>query len=160
MRLTPRLAGRLELEKYFTLPAPLRSPKSIELNRFAILPGHRKGKTFLPVVSLGLFKLVHTFLASLEAAYMVIASKPERVWTYEWMRFERTGQSARYGQLDGAEHELLWYDFERAPVILEGHPFRAFFIDLDYREVLLPDRLPALGLGVDLAGAGRLRQVA
>ena len=159
MRLTPRLAGRLELEKYFTLPATLRSPKSVELNRFAILPGHRKGKTFLPVVSLGLFKLVHSFLASLESAYMIIASKPERVWTYEWMSFERTGQLAPYGQLGGVEHELLWYDFQRAPAILEGHPFRAFFVDLDYREVLLPERFPPLGLGVDLAAAG-LREVA
>ena len=160
MRLTPRLAGRLELEKYFPLPAALRSPKSVELNRFAILPGHRKSKTFLPVVSLGLFKLVHSFLANLDSAYMVIASKPERIWTYEWMRFQRTGQVARYGQLEGVEHELLWYDFERAPTILEGHPFRAFFINLNYSEVLLPERLPALGLGVDLAGPGALREVA
>src|SRR5437867_5446081 len=43
MRLTPRLFGPLELEEYFTLPAALRGPGSFELNRFAILPGYRKG---------------------------------------------------------------------------------------------------------------------
>ncbi len=155
MRLTPRSGGPLEVEEHFTLPARLRVAASVELNRFAILPAHRKGKTFLPVVSLGLFKLVHTFLHHLDASYMIIASKPERVWTYEWMRFEPTGQRARYGTLDGADHELLWYDFRHAPEILDGHPFRSFFVELDYREVLLPARLPALGLGVE-----RMREVA
>lgn len=160
MRLTPRLGGRLELERSFVLPATLRTPKSVELNRFAILPGYRRGKTFLPVVSLGLFKLVYAFLFSLDSSYMVIASRPERVWTYDWMRFERTGQVAPYGQLDGTLHELLWYDFQRAPTILEGHPFRAFFIELDYPEIILPARRPALGVGVDMINSGRDREVA
>ena len=160
MRLTPRLAGPLEVERYFTLPQPLRVPQAVELNRFAILPAHRKGKTFLPVVSLGLFKLVHSFLSSLGSEYMIIASKPERVWTYEWMRFQSAGQRAPYGQLDGAEHELLWYDFQNAPEILEGHPFRGFFVEAHYREVVLPRRVPPLGLGVGVATGLDLRAVA
>ena len=160
MRLTPRFTGALELEESFALPARLRGTKSVELNRFAILPGHRKGKTFLPVVSLGLFKLVHAFLQGLDAHYMIIAAKPERVWTYEWMRFARTGRTGRYGQLDGAEHELLWYDFRHRATILEGHPFQSFFLDLDYHEVRLPAALPPLGLGVDLARGSGLQEVA
>src|SRR5262245_61828803 len=160
MRLTPRLFGPLELERYFTLPRALCAPGSFELNRFAILPGYRRGKTFLPVVSLGLFKLVHSFLRYLQACHMVIATRPERVWTYEWMRFSPTGQRARYGQLAGVEHELLTYDFQNAPTILEGHPFRNFFVELDYREVVLPAHLPPVGLGVDAAAVGALREVA
>ena len=156
MRLTPRSGGPLELEEYFGLSKALRVSTAVELNRFAILPGHRKGKTFLPVVSLGLFKLVHTFLESIAAEFMIIASKPERVWTYEWMRFQPTGQRARYGLLEGAEHALLWYDFTRAREILEGHPFQGFFTDFDYPEVVRPAVCPALGLGT----ADGLREVA
>jgi N-acyl-L-homoserine lactone synthetase len=153
MRLTPRFAGPLEAEEYFTLPAALRSRKVIELNRFAILPAYRKGKTFLPVVSLGLFKVVMEFLRRLDADYMVVASKPERIWTYEWLTFHRTGLVAQYAKLDYTEHELLASEFRRATENLQGHPFEAFFVTAAYREVVIPKRLPALGLGVDLAAA-------
>lgn len=149
MRLTPHFAGPLEAEEYFTLPAALRTPTTIELNRFAILPAYRKGKTFVPVVSVGLFTLVRRFLQLVGATRMVIASKPERVWTYEWLRFKRTGLSARYAKLDYAEHELLTYDFTRAEEILQGHPFEAVFVHNDYREVEVPATVPALGLGVE-----------
>src|SRR5213594_1273214 len=87
VRITPRAAGPLEAEEYFTLPAWLRSPRAAEISRLAILPPHRKSRTFLPVVSLGLFKLVHQFLRRIEAHYMVVCSRPERLWTFEWMRF-------------------------------------------------------------------------
>ena|SRR2546422_5496922 len=158
MRLTPRFAGSLEAEEYFTLPQELRSPWAVEINRFAILPAYRKGNTFLPVVSLGLFKLVMRFLQRVDAEYMVIASKPERVWTYEWMRFRRTGLVACYAKLDYTDHELLTYDFRRAATILEGHPFRDFFVELEYAEVVVPRRAPALGLGGEgVAEAFRLR---
>src|SRR5262245_36308256 len=79
MRLTPRFAGPFELEEYFTLPKALRTPKCVEINRFAILPEYRKGKTFLPIVSLGLFKTAMTFLQSMNVSHIVIASKPERI---------------------------------------------------------------------------------
>lgn len=155
VRITPRAAGALEAEEYFTLPAWLRSPRVVEISRLAILPTHRKSKTFLPVVSLGLFKLVHQFLRRVEAHYMVICSRPERLWTFEWMRFRRTGLSAHYQKLADAEHELLWYDFRRRAAILEGHPFREFFVAQEYAEVLLPEHVPPLGLGA--VGHGRTR---
>jgi len=40
MRITPRTVGRLEAEEYFSLPPRLRSPRTVEMNRFAIVPGH------------------------------------------------------------------------------------------------------------------------
>src|SRR5690349_9498456 len=75
MRVTPRFAGRLEAEEYFTLPRNLRDPMTREITRFAILPEYRKGKTFLPVVSLGLFKLVREFGARIGGRYLVVCSK-------------------------------------------------------------------------------------
>ena len=147
VRITPRNGGALEAEEYFALPPRLRSPRSAEISRLAILPAHRKGRTFLPIVSLGLFKLVMLFLESLEADFMIICSKPERIWTFDWMRFSRTGLVAPYVKLGNAVHELLWYDFKRKEEILEGHPFRGFFIDIPYREVRLPVRPPRLGIG-------------
>src|SRR5262245_59540568 len=146
VRITPRAAGLLEAEEYFTLPAWLRSPRAAEISRLAIVPAHRKSKTFLPVVSLGLFKLVHQVLMRLEAHYMVICSRPERLWTFEWMRFQRTGLSAHYRKLADAEHELLWYDFRRRAAILAGHPFREFFVAQEYPEVVVPESMPIPGL--------------
>ena len=150
MRLTPRFAGPFELEEYFTLPKAYRSPRSVELNRFAILPAYRKGKTFLPVVSLGLFKLALRLLEGMNARHMVIAAKPERIWTYEWMGFQQTGHTALYGALDACEHALLAIDVRKVGQRLAGHPFESFFCQLDYREVVLPRRLPSLGVGVNL----------
>ena len=146
MRITPRFGGKLELEEYFRLPLHLRSSRTVELNRFAILPEYRKGKTFLPAVSCGLFKLVMSFLQRLGTHHMVIASKPERIWTYEWLRFERTGVVASYGKLDDAKHELMAYDFRRALAILADHPFHEFFCDLEYPEIAVPANIPALDL--------------
>ncbi len=152
VRISPRQAGPLEAEEYFTLPAWLRSPRAYEITRLAILPAHRKSKTFLPVVSLGLFKLVHQFLGRLDAHYMVICSRPERLWTFDWMRFQRTGLVAHYTKLADAAHELLWYDFRRRDAILEGHPFRDFFVTQEYAEVCVPAGVPVLGL----SGQGRV----
>ena len=152
MRITPRFAGPFELEEFFTLSSSLRSPKCVELNRFAILPAHRKGKTFLPVVSLGLFKLAMSFLQSMGMHQLVIASKPERIWTYEWLSFTRTGRTAAYGTLDAVEHELLTFDLRRADENFANHPFERFFCGLDYREVILPERLPEIGLGIESDG--------
>jgi N-acyl-L-homoserine lactone synthetase len=147
IRVTPRFAGPLEAEEYFTLPTHLRTPKAYEVSRFAILPGYRKGKTFLPVVSLGLFKTVQMLLERVGAQYMVICSKPERAWTFEWMRFEHTGLLARYEKLNNAEHALLTYDFSRERQTMADHPLRAYWLDIQYPQVNVPKRLPALGLG-------------
>ena len=146
LRMTPRFAGPLEAEEYFTLPRRLASPKSIELTRFAILPEYRKGKTFLPIVSLGLFKLVWNIMRSTNSAYMVVSSKPERIWTYQWLRFRRTGLTAQYGKLANAEHELLWQDFRHEATHLDDHPFCEFFQDIEYPEVIMPRTLPAFGV--------------
>ena len=145
VRITPR-QGPLEAEEYFSLPLRLRTPRTAEVSRLAILPSHRKSRTFLPIVSLGLFKLVMRFLERVDADYMVVCSKPERIWTFEWMRFSRTGLSAPYTKLAGAEHELLWYDFKRKEHILRGHPFRSFFLDFEYDEVHMPTGVPPLGI--------------
>jgi hypothetical protein len=157
MRITPRFAGTFEAEEYFTLPRELRSSAAVELNRFAILPEYRKGKTFLPVVSLGLFKTVMTFLKRLGTDYMVCASKPERAFSYEWMGFRQTGLEAPYGKLDYSKHLLLAHDFYRAEKVIEGHAFKDFFCTLKYSEVVVPKRIPLLGLGTE-EFAATLRQ--
>src|SRR5438067_162856 len=101
------------------------------------------------------------FLQSMEARTLVTASKPERIWTYEWLCFRRAGLTAQYGCLDRTEHELLWLDMRRLGEVFAGHPFGAFFASIDDREVVLPRRLPPLGLGVDLdAEPFRLRESA
>jgi hypothetical protein len=146
VRVTPRFAGPVEAEEYLDLPRRLATRGTYEISRFAILPEYRKGKTFLPTVSLGLFKLVHEVLETVNASHMVICSKPERIWTYEWMRFKRTGVVARYTKLGGAEHELLWYDFRRRAKILAGHPFGDFFVRYEYDEVVVPNGQPPFGL--------------
>ena len=151
IRVTPRFSGALEAEEYFTLPAHLRTPRAFEISRFAILPSYRKGKTFLPVVSLGLFKTVQTLLQRMGGHYMVICAKPERVWTFEWMRFEHTGLTARYEKLSGAEHALLAYDFTQEHETMSDHPLRAYWLDIHYPQVNVPNRLPALGLGGETA---------
>lgn len=150
MRLTPHYAGPYECEEYFTVPSHLCSPESVELNRFAILPAFRKGTTFLPVVSLGLFKLVNSFLAKIGAKYMVIASRAQQLWTYSWLRFESTGIVAHYGKLADAEHELLWCDYARYESIMEGHPFKAFLTGEPETEIELPASMPRLDIVADL----------
>jgi len=158
MRITPR-EGPLEAEEYFTLPLRLQTPHAAEISRLAILPAHRKSRTFLPIVSLGLFKLTMRFLERIDAEYMVICARPERIWTFEWMRFGRTGLTASYTKLAGAPHELLWYDFKRKERILEGHPFRGFFLDIEYDEVMLPAAVPSPGVPGDRRDLPRLRVI-
>lgn len=145
MRVTPRYSGPVEAEEYFTLPRHLRQ-NSAEITRFAIMPGYRKGKTFLPVVSLGLFKLVRDFSARIGIRHLIVCSKAERMWTYEWMRFKTTGKRARYSKLNDAEHELISLDLVRCFEGAEDHPFYGFFRDARYQEVEVPARIPSPGL--------------
>jgi len=145
MRLTPRFAGTLEAEEYFKLPLPLRGPNVVEITRFAILPEYRKGKTFLPVVSLGLFKLVREFGRRAGIRHLVVSSKPERVWTYEWLWFRNTGLSTAYEKLAGAQHELLEFDIQRTLDKYDEHPFGRFLRDFQYDEIEVPSRIPSLG---------------
>ena len=81
---------------------------------------------------------MHELLAASGAHYMVISAKPERIWTYEWLRFQRTGLVASYTKLSSGERELLWYDFRRRAAVLAGHPFREFFVTARYVEVVVP----------------------
>jgi len=149
MRMTPSWAGTLEAEEYFTLPRHLRGNTSVEITRFAILPEYRKGKTFLPIVSLGLFKLVREFAPRIGARHLVVCSKPERIWTYDWMSFRTTGLKARYTKLNDAEHELISLDMQRIHVDLAAHPFGTFFLHAKYAQVEVPVRVPAPGFPWD-----------
>ena len=157
IRVTPRSEGPLEAEEYFRLPLPLQSRISLEVSRFAILPGYRKGKTFLPVVSLGLFNLTRCFADLMGFKYLVICSKAERLWTYEWLRFKRTGLVERYEKLQGAEHELLFLSFDWTEEALADHPLRIFIDGTRLPEVQIPETDDAeLGLlpGTALAAVG------
>jgi len=148
MRVTPRAAGPLECEEYLVLPPALRSARVVEITRFAVLPTHRDSRRFLPVVALGLFKLVsHFVVAATGAEHAIVCSKPERIWSYEWMRFKRTGIVARYTKLGGCEHELLSSDLRRGVGMHSDHRYWAFFFEIDHPEVMLPARLPEPGLG-------------
>jgi N-acyl-L-homoserine lactone synthetase len=146
MRVTPRFAGRLEAEEYFTLPRNLRDPMSLEITRFAILPDYRKGRTFLPIVSLGLFKLVCEFGSRIGGGNLVVCSKEDRMWTYAWMRFKTTGLRARYEKLNDAGHELISCDIQRTLSDMDDHPFGPFFKYARYEEVDLPARIPSPGM--------------
>ncbi len=149
MRVTPRWAGSLEAEEYFTLPRNLRDPMALEITRFAILPAYRKGKTFLPVVSLGLFKLVREFASRIGGRHLVVCSKAERLWTYDWMRFRTTGLKARYTKLNDAEHELISCDIQRTLHDMDDHPFGPFFKYGRFSEIEVPTRIPSPGMPWD-----------
>src|SRR5438128_5036455 len=152
MRVTPRSAGPLEAEEYFVLPPALRSGTVVEITRFAILPTHRDSKRFLPVVALGLFKLFsHFVVAATGAEHAIVCSKPERIWSYEWMRFRRTGTVARYTKLGGCEHELLTSDLRSGVGMHSDHRYWAFFFEIGHPEVVLPARPPEPGLGYQAA---------
>ena len=147
MRVTPRAAGPLEAEEYFALPPALRSARVVEITRFAVLPNHRDSRRFLPVVALGLFKLVsHFVVAAAGAEHAIVCSKAERIWSYEWMRFKRSGLVARYTKLGGAEHELMASDLRSGVGRHSDHRYWAFFFEIDHPEVVLPTRLPEPGL--------------
>ena len=144
----PALRRNARGGEYFTLPAP----RAARRTRLPLRdpPGYRKGKTFLPVVSRP-FKTVQTRSRRVGAHYMVICAKPERVWTFEWIRFEHTGLTARYTKLNDAEHALLAYDFTAEKDTMSDHPLRAYWLDIVYPQVVVPKRLPALGLGGETA---------
>jgi hypothetical protein len=148
LRITPRALGPLECEDYFRLPPHLQTPRTLEITRFAILREYRKGSTFLPIVSFGLYALTMHVANVAGAANLVIAVKPTRVWTHEWMTFRDTGQVASYGLLGDKPHHLLEFDLETVADRAPGHPFRAFFLGPRLPQLVVPARLPAPGVGV------------
>ena len=150
MRITPRSAGRLEAEEYFWLPPKLRRNRSVEVNRFAILPEHRRAGQLMPAVSFGLFKLMINFVMDrLRAEYVVVCSKEERIWTYEWLRFQRSGIVARYVKLGNAEHELLTMDLRRRLAEHRDHRLWEFLFESEHREIVIPGAVPGLGPDCD-----------
>jgi len=150
MRITPRSAGRLEAEEYFWLPPKLRTTRSVEVNRFAILPEHRRAGQLMPAVSFGLFKLMINFVMDrLGAEYVVVCSKEERIWTYEWLRFQRSGIVARYVKLGNAEHELLTMDLRRRLAEHRDHRLWEFLFESEHREIAIPNAVPGLGPDCD-----------
>lgn len=147
MRVTPRSAGPLEAEEYFRLPALLMAPGAVEVTRFAILPEPRHRNQFLPVVALGLYKLVCLFTRQLHASHVVICSKPERSFAYQRLGFTPTGLTACYGKLANAEHELLTCDVRGDMEQHRGHRFWEFVFENDHPEVSVPGRVLPLGVG-------------
>lgn len=154
MRVTPRFAGSIESEQYFDLPLHLRSRHVVEVNRFAILFKHRKGANGMPTVSFGLFKLMINFVMELGMKYVVVCSKPERMWTYQWLHFKRTGMTASYGSLANSDHEMLYMDLRqglRDEVKTEAdQKLFDFFFDMSHDEVILPRRIPTIRDGAPL----------
>jgi N-acyl-L-homoserine lactone synthetase len=156
MRLTPRAHGPIESEEYFTLPADLDRGDAIEISRFAILAAHRKTRTFLPVVSIGLFKLCYELATLIGAERQIVCTKAERLWSYLSMGFQSTGLKNAYEKLNGVEHELLFHDFS---AILEGSMPGNPFADLcvtSLDEVIVPTDVPPLGLVDEPAPAYRI----
>lgn len=146
MRITPRFAGPFEAEEYFVLPAALRSPRAVEITRFATLPEHRHSRRFLPVVALGLYKLVGRFMRQLGTTDVVICSKPERSWAYQWLAFVPSGLTARYTKLGDAEHTLMTCDVRGGMQRHRDHRYWDFVFEMDHPEISLPVRVPRLGL--------------
>lgn len=138
LRLTPRVAGPIEAEEYFRLPSELTRGRIVEATRFAILPSHRTGRRLLPAVALGLFKLAIRYVLMLDADHVVVCARPERVWSYEWIGFERTGISAPYRKLAGASHELMVSPIAAAIERSRDHRFWDFFMESDDPEIVLP----------------------
>lgn len=147
MRATPRNFGPIEAEEYFTLPSDLDRADTIEISRFAILAGHRKTRTFLPVVSVGLFKLVYELAMVVGAERQVVCTKAERLWSYVSMGFQSTGITTAYEKLNNTEHELLWHDFSAilSDGAIAGNPFEQLSA-LQLDEVITPSAMPPLGL--------------
>jgi N-acyl-L-homoserine lactone synthetase len=146
MRITPRELGPVEAEEYFTLPSELDSRRAIEISRFAIKRSHRKTRTFLPVVSCGLFKLCYDFALFLGADCEIVCSKAEKMGSYFAVGFHSTGITKSYEKLNGAEHELLAHDFRVLDEIIDrNNPFRDLFF-AHYDEVVVPNDVPPTNL--------------
>jgi len=147
MRLTPRAFGPVETEEYFALPGDLDREDAIEISRFAILAAHRKTRTFLPVVSVGLFKLCYELAMLVGAERQIVCTKAEKLWSYMSMGFHSTGIKKAYEKLNGTEHELLCHDFSGiAQGSMGSNPFADLCCSDNLDEVIVPTEIPPLGL--------------
>lgn len=145
MRVTSRAGGRLEAEEYLTLPPRLRSPRTVEVNRFAVVPAHVKLDRFPAAVSLGLFKLMVKFsIERLGALHAILCAREERVWAFEWLRFQRSGLVARYAKLGNVDHEVLTLDLATRPANDEDQALSQFLFETEHPEIKLPPLAPTL----------------
>src|SRR2546426_3673550 len=161
MRVTPRSVGPLEAEEYFRLPALLTAPGIVEVTRFAILREPWHSSRFLPVVALGLYKLVCHFTRQLGASHVVICSKPERSFAYQRLGFTSTGLTARYTKLANAEHQLLTCDVRGDMEHHRAHRYWEFVFETDHPEVAVPRCIPPLGIGfAEISRGKRLKGTA
>lgn len=150
MRVTPREYGPVEAEEYFTLPADLDRADAIEISRFAILAAHRKTRTFLPVVSVGLVKLASELATTVGAERQIVCTKAAKLWSYLSMGFQSTGMKTCYAKLNGTEHELLSHDIVGTIRSLlrgdsNGNPFEELWTR-EFDEIIPPVSVPPLGL--------------
>ncbi len=129
IRLTPRVAGPLEVEEHFTLPDAYRAPDTVEITRFTILAVHRGTK-----VMAGLLKLAVLCLQAMDARGLVAGATPARIGTYAWLNMASTGLVARY---DGVRDPvtLMACDFAEAARNMEGHPLCAFLFDVQHPQI-------------------------
>ncbi len=148
MRVTPRELGPIETEEYFRLPSNLDSRNAVEISRFAIKRSHRKTRTFLPVISVGLFKLVYELSMFLGADCQIVCTKSEKLFSYLTMGFAQTGLKKSYAKLNGVEHELLFHEFHKIPYTMGDNPF-AVMCATDLQEVVTPTAMPPVGLVED-----------
>lgn len=145
MRVTSRSGGRLEVEEYLSLPPRLRSPRTIEVNRFAVVPAHAKLDRFPAAVSFGLFKLMVKFaIERLGALHVLLCARDERIWAFEWLRFQRSGMVARYAKLGNVDYELLTMNLADRAAGDEDQAVSQFLFETDHPEIKMPPMAPAL----------------
>src|SRR5436190_170764 len=71
------------------------------------------------------------------ARHAVVCSKEERIWTYEWLCFRRTGLVTSYAKLANAAHELLTVELQELRQRRE-HPLWEFVFTSRPAEMVLP----------------------
>lgn len=154
LRVTPRWAGPLEAEEYFALPSEFLTTRIIEVTRFSVLPRRSDARRVLPAVALGLLKLSARFVGLLGAERVVICSRLDRVQVYGWLGFRETGQVAAYRKLSNIEHALMICDLGALDRRHERGQWK-FFVESPHGEIVLPARVPRLGLGGTLVRPAR-----
>jgi len=82
----------------------------------------------------------------------VMCAREERIWTFEWLRFQRTGMVARYAMLGNVEHELLTMDVGTRLHDHDDLGLAEFLFDTDHPEIKLPVIQPGLGPTVETMG--------
>ena len=117
------------------LLAPVVSEKSYGLldeNKYTFLVAPEANKTEIKIAVETVFKVQVTSVNTLN-------------------RPGKKRRTARYAKLNDAEHALLAHDFKNEQDTMSDHPLRAYWLDIVYPQVIVPKRLPPLGLGGETA---------